>query len=657
MAYFPCNRVFILLPALAIACGSAPAAEDLVALEQAAITAAVEAVSPSVLRIETFGGLEQVDGQLIGSGPTTALAVSEDGYALSSAFSFVQQPASILAILPGGERAAAEIVGRDRSRMLVLLKVHLPEGQRLVVPPLVPRGEMAVGQWTIAVGRTFDAAAANISVGILSARDRIWGKAIQTDAKISPNNYGGPLIDIRGRVLGLLIPLSPQAHDEMAGAEWYDSGIGFAVPLVDILPHLDKLKSGEELQPGLLGINLKGSDIYALPAEIAAVQAKSPASRAGLKAGDVIVQAAGEEIVRQAQLRHVLGRYYAGDRVPLVASRGQQRVEATVELVDKLEPYQHPFLGILPRRADDGQPGVVVRFVYPDSPAAEAGIQIGDRLLALAETPLPDLQAALQVLANHEPPAEIELRLERDSQTRTQRVKLAALPESIPAELPPAHEALDPAGTQRPATGIVEIRLPEVANQCLAYVPQSYHPDVPHGVVLWLMEPGKFDRDALIERWRPLCEKHDLILLAPQPQDAARWLPTEVEFVRKALEDLLSKYQVDRNRIVAHGIRSGGAVAWLTAIGHRDLVRAVAPVDAAFPGRAGLPANDPMQRLAVYVAVAKNSPLLAPISEQTARLRTMKYPVTVRQLDDDAQQLNDQQAAELARWIDTLDRL
>ena len=93
---------------------------------------------------------------------------------------------------------------------------------------------MTVGQWTIAVGRTFNQKEPNISVGVLSATNRIWSTAIQTDAKISPANYGGPLIDSRGRVLGVLVPLSPQKQGgEIAGAEWYDSGIGFAVPLVD----------------------------------------------------------------------------------------------------------------------------------------------------------------------------------------------------------------------------------------------------------------------------------------------------------------------------------------------------------------------------------------------------------------------------------------
>ena len=210
------------------------AQEDLATLEERAMRAAVERVAPCVVRIETLGGLEQLDGQLLGAGPTTGLIVGSDGYILSSAFAFVGQPTSILVQLPTGQRVAATIVARDESRMLVLLKAA--SAVPLPVPTWVPREELAVGQWTIAVGRSVPAAAPHVSVGILSAINRVWGKAVQTDAKVSPSNYGGPLIDIQGRVIGILVPLSPQQEGEFAGTEWYDSGIGFAVPLADLQP-------------------------------------------------------------------------------------------------------------------------------------------------------------------------------------------------------------------------------------------------------------------------------------------------------------------------------------------------------------------------------------------------------------------------------------
>ena len=85
----------------------------------------------------------------------------------------------------------------------------------------------------------------SVSVGIVSALDRIWGKAIQTDAKVSPTNYGGPLVDLQGRVQGVLVPASPQAEGETAGFEWYDSGIGFAIPLEDVYAVLPRLQAGQ----------------------------------------------------------------------------------------------------------------------------------------------------------------------------------------------------------------------------------------------------------------------------------------------------------------------------------------------------------------------------------------------------------------------------
>ena len=95
---------------LVVFIAQAMAQEDLEALEEQAMKAAVAKVAPSVVRIETFGGLESVGRLLVGTGPTTGLAVTEDGYVISSAFNFVGQPSSILVTMPSGERATAEIV-------------------------------------------------------------------------------------------------------------------------------------------------------------------------------------------------------------------------------------------------------------------------------------------------------------------------------------------------------------------------------------------------------------------------------------------------------------------------------------------------------------------------------------------------------------------
>ncbi|MAR13687.1 MAG: hypothetical protein CL681_27405 [Blastopirellula sp.] len=628
--------------------------DALEALEERAMKAAVAEVAPAVVRIETFGGLEKVGKALVGTGPTTGLVVDQDGYVLSSAFNFIQNPSSILVTMPDGKRAAAEIVSRDRSRMLVLLKVDTD--QKLPVPTFASRDDMQVGQWTMAVGKTYDKSRPNISVGILSAVNRIWGKAIQTDAKISPSNYGGPLVDIRGRVLGLLVPLSPQSNSEVAGAEWYDSGIGFAIPVTDILPHLSHMKEGNELYPGLMGVTLKAGDIYGQAAEVISVQVKSPAREAGLQAGDVIVQADGMKVARQAQLKHILGRKYAGDSLALVVRRGEEEIEASLQLTDKLEPYEHPFLGVLPVR-NRTEAGIEVHYVYPGSAAEQAEIQAGDILVKLDDKELTDVARAQEILAAYEPGTEVQVVARRGEEEREVKIRLTSLPTEIPEQIPA--RAKDPAdledgGNEVDASDVVEIRLPEQENKCVAIVPRNYSEDKEYGLVVWLSAPEELDEAKLVKQWRARCEQHDLILLAPQPADAKRWQATDVEFIRKTMDEVVKDYRVDRTRVVVHGYQAGGAIAFVTTFGNRDLVRGVAAVGATVPARTRPPANDPAQRLAIYMANASKSRLAARNQAVVKALREMRYPVVTREAE---KYLSEEQVDELLRWVDSLDRI
>nr|NDG08807.1 serine protease [Oxalobacteraceae bacterium] len=144
----------------------------------------------------------------------------------------------------GGKRHVAKIIATDQSRMVTLLKI---DTTGLPMPEVLPVSSIQVGQTAIAMGKTLSLtpdAPPSISVGIISAVGRIWGRAIQTDAKVSPVNYGGPLVDLSGKVMGILVPASPQAEGETAGFEWYDSGIGFAMPMEQILGNLERLKQG-----------------------------------------------------------------------------------------------------------------------------------------------------------------------------------------------------------------------------------------------------------------------------------------------------------------------------------------------------------------------------------------------------------------------------
>ena len=272
------SRPLVLGLVTCLALGAAALSQDSESVQAQAIKAAVQKVAPSVVQIQTSGGLDVIEatemigsGLRLGEGPTTGVIVSADGYIISSAYNFASKPTEIFVSVPGRkDRYVAKNVATDTTRMLTLLKI---ETDPLPVPAATPKKEFRVGQWALAVGRTWSAADSppSVSVGIISALDRIWGKAIQTDAKVSPVNYGGPIVDIQGRVLGILVPASPRAQDETTGHEWYDSGIGFAVPFEDILAVLPRLKLGKNLQRGYLGFMPKSGDIYGETPVIGAV--------------------------------------------------------------------------------------------------------------------------------------------------------------------------------------------------------------------------------------------------------------------------------------------------------------------------------------------------------------------------------------------------
>ncbi|REK25461.1 MAG: PDZ domain-containing protein [Planctomycetota bacterium] len=657
----------VTLVALIIACsvgiagcvGQVEAAppEDLAEREQQAIRAALEKVAPSVLQVQTIGG-SATGNTGLGQQTSSAVAISPDGFLVSSEFNFAQKPSAILVTLGDGTNLSARLVATDRNRGIVLLKIDLPsEVAPLSVAEIAPRDELRVGAWALAVGRIYEAKQPNVSVGIISALDRVWGKAVQTDAKVSPSNYGGPLVDIRGRVIGILAPLSPHADMGMSGTDWYDSGIGFAVPMADILAVVPRLRKGQDLHGGLLGISIEGRDLYSVPPKIAAVHPRGPADEAGLLADDLIVAVNGKSVENRAQLQHVVSPLYAGDEVTLAVMRDKKRVERSLQLAEELIPYAHPFIGILPvRDGHEDAAGAGVRYVYPDSPAAQAGLASGDRITEFQGTELTDVAALRQALRRYIPGEVVDLSFQRDGATKSAEITLAALPEDVPDDLPLVERPAGPVG-KRPRTGAFDLKLPEFENECVVYVPKNYHPQMSHGVVIWLTAPGKFDKEALLNRWKEVCARRQLILLAPQPRDKERWAADELDFVRRTYDEVAKDYRIDASRVVAHGHEGGAAMAYLVAFSQRDVVRGVAAVQSPIPAVVRPPATDPARPLAIYVAISKQHEYASRVTDQIKALRKMKYPVTEVRFPEKPRYLLDSELAGLVQWIDGLDRL
>lgn len=647
-------------------CQAAPPTAELEAKEEQAFQQATALVSPSVVKIETVGGLDRVSGQLTATGPTTGVIVAADGWIISSAFNFAAKPEQVLVTLADGRRLPASVVATDRLRMLTLLKVT---EQGLPVPAVADPKTIRVGEWALALGRTLEGDSPSISVGIISALKRIHGKAIQTDAKVSPINYGGPLINVDGQVQGILVPLSPQGKDDVvAGIEWYDSGIGFAIPFADVLSTLERLKQGQDLLPGLLGITFKSQDEFAGEMVLDRVRYGSPAQQAGLKTGDKITHLDGKPLSRIAQFRQVLGTKYASEKISLKARRGDQEISVDLTLVGEMIPFETPFLGILPQRLlteQPAHPGTKIRAVIPDSPAAKAGLQAGMTILKVNDQATDDSTALADRISRLRPTDMATLAVKTDGgESKAIVVKVGSFPETVPAEVDPAfipppkqpEKQVADGDPKKIATGLITETFPGHDQDYWAYVPQDYNPAAQYSLLIWMHPAGNTHESAVLKAWKAHCEERGIILLAPKAKLPIGWTPNEASFVKELTEDFLKKYSIDRRRVTLHGMGPSGNLGYVLAFQERQLFRAVMSVQTVL--RVPPPDNEPDFRLQFYLAAIDKSPQQKGVKSVADALRKLKFPVVYRALTGDANNYpGEADVSELARWLDSLDRI
>lgn len=637
-------------------------AKDLETLEERAFKQAAALVNPSIVRIETVGGQDRVGKLITGTGPTSGVVVSRDGLIISSAFNFIGKPSSILVTLPDGRRFPAVVVATDHLRMLTLLKV---DAENLAVPIAVPEKDLQVGMWSIALGRTFELDQPSISVGIVSALERIWGKAIQTDAKISPINYGGPLVDIQGRLMGILVPLSPGATGETAGVEWYDSGIGFAIPMADVLKVIPRLNSGQDLYPGLLGITLSGKGDLSTDMKLDRVRYGSPAQEAGVKTGDTLTKLNGRPVALHSEVKSVLMSLYAGDSVSLTVTRDGVKEPLTFKatLTDKLVPFESGFLGVLPVRETQKQssPGVGVRFVFPDSAAARAGLKSKDRILEFNQQKVADAESLALLVSHLRPDETATLTVSRDEKPIKLEVKLQKSPDSVTPELPtqaiPARTAQENKA-EKIKVGHFKEKLPGSDSSFWAYVPEIYHPGYEYGLMVWIHPPGNTMESTIFNEWKSICEQRGIIIVGPAAQDVIRWNRDEADFVKAVVEAMQQRYTIDPTRIFLVSHADGADFAFDLAFKYRELFRGVAVTEASLKSRP--PETDPDFPLSLYFALNAHNPLNQLLQPRLDLIREMNYP-TVFQLIKNEQQPGEYPEKpfleEIGRWADSLDRI
>ena len=615
-------------------------------LEESAVQNAVSRVAPSVVQIETIGGVDRVEGTQINEGPTTGVIISEDGLVVTSSINFVDLPASIVVRFHDGEMVPAEILARDIGRNLVVLKTATRTLRRPV--EIIDRRELAVGQTCVAIGKIYDVQQPNISVGIVSALFRIWDRALQTDAKISPANFGGPLVDLHGRMIGVLTPLSPDNTSVTAGTEWYDSGIGFAVPIQDLLSRIETLMNGTDLKPGLLGVGFKGGNLIVDPPEVATSIGGGPAAKAGIRPGDLIVAVNERPVKRQSEFKHAMGRFYAGDNVTLSIRRdGGDIQQVPIQLVGEIKPFSRPAIGLLPELTDEQDDGVRVREVIPDSAAEIAGIRVGDSIRSFDGLPVHSSRELSLAIIRREPGDTVQLTIARASNvTQTENIVLTLKQQSAT----PIKDVV----TNSKATSILTtgIKVSDVKNKCFVLLPQDSNQA--SGAMVWVPEPGPVNREEFAREWSPFCEKHNIAMVVPQSADDSMWEPGEADFIVRSLKLVKALSEIDANRVAIGGLRSGGAMAALTCFSAREDFRGLILVDNFLPSRISTPKTQSTNQLLIFSATTINFDKQELLDRSLKRLQNAQFPVHV---ENAGSAKMSEWADKFFGWVNTLDRL
>jgi serine protease Do len=390
------------------------------------------------------------------------------------------------------------------------------------------------------------------------------------------------------------------------------------------------VSSLKEYAHPFLGI-LPMRDDPKLGVEVRFVYPKSPAERAGLKVGDRIVKLgvgeaplqpfAGQKSGRD-ELFDALGMLIPGTEIKLEVVRQDKKTETLTVTLDPM-------------------PGIQTEDTIPLNLP-----QVASRKQALTPLELGKPKA--------KPP--LKLKPGKDDKDKTPDPKTeAGKDESSKAEAKAG--AGKPQPKEKVPMGIIKRAVGDGAKYWL-YVPEDYDPNVSYAVVLWLHPPGKHKDDDLenfIDMWEDYCREEHIILVLPVSDKESGWVPGDSDFIREALRDVLQRYTVDRQRVVAHGMGVGGQMAFYLGFHDRDLIRGVATTGATATQVKDNRAN---QRLSFYLSGGDRDPLIKSIAESKTKLAQRKFPVFYRLIPNRGREyFQPPVLRELVFWIDCLDRL
>ena len=344
-----------------------------------------------------FGDVpERMPRRGLGSG----VIIDPSGVALTNAH-VVDGASQVEVTLMDGTKHRAKVVGVDKKTDLAVLRLEA-SGKTFPHLPLGDSNEVQVGDWVLAIGSPFGLQS-TVTSGIISAKARQIGAGpyddfLQTDAAINPGNSGGPLVNMRGEVIGINTAI-------VRGG----SGIGFAIPA-----SMAKRVSAQLLEHGKVTRGWLGVVLQPLTPELAAsfgaegkkgvlisdVTADSPAARAGLKSGDVVLEVDGRPVDTPSDVARSVGLAAPGHKTTLTVWRDKAQRKVPIVLGEAPGERQASRLGFevrpltpelareLNRRSTEG---VVVSHVEDGSAAAEAGIRRGDVIVEANGQPVKSL--------------------------------------------------------------------------------------------------------------------------------------------------------------------------------------------------------------------------------------------------------------------------
>lgn len=532
---------------------------DFYTAEAEAVAAAVDRVAAAVVQVELVGVAEVEGGEVAADAPSAGTVVDPAGLILASSMVTARPAASILVVLSDGSRLPAEVVAKDEGRELVLLRVQPPEPLSAVT--ISPVDDVRVGQYAIAVGRIRPEGPPARSVGIVSALGRLHGRALQTDARVSPPFYGGPLVNIQGEILGVIVPAMPEMGDGGDKAGWYDAGIGFVAPADQIAARLETMKKGETIRPGLLGIVAGNSDPFAEGTRVAAVRAGSPAAEVDIQPGDEIIEIDGVSVRRHAEVRQALGPRDAGTPVSVVLRRDGQKMTVRPTLVGEIPPFDPQMFGIWAEDRD----GVRVSAVFPDSPAARSGFEAGDVVISIGDNEVESIEQLRKRVMTLRREQTVAVTVSREGASKV--IEIA--PQSIAGPLVDRLPSLPGEAIEGEWT-VTELTLPDVPNKVAMIAPAEVPEGTPLGLLVVFAEPGVDDAkklsEQLSEQWADVARENHLVVGILGSSDATRWNPDEAELGGRLAAMIRQRHpEILPAAVAATGNGAGAAMAIVAA--------------------------------------------------------------------------------------------